>query len=210
MGIFEESQAEAAQDNRSWVLQVKVGGSVQGVMVYTIKGTEMMNYTLQANRFYYRTSQAKYLMLEWLARHIDQAGNARVWIQPTEQPNTWFPDMRPTLEPAFVAAMGRVLDVAGLCGLPVGTGTFTAEVVDPDCPWNQGVWTFACDGGKLEVIPALVPECRLSIQGLSALVYGVNDPADFPHRGWGDPSPELVEVMRRMFPPALPFLHEQY
>jgi len=210
MGIFEESQAEAAQDNRSWVLQVKVGGSVQGVMVYTIKGTEMMNYTLQANRFYYRTSQAKYLMLEWLARHIDQAGNARVWIQPTEQPNTWFPDMRPTLEPAFVAAMGRVLDVAGLCGLPVGTGTFTAEVVDPDCPWNQGVWTFACDGGKLEVIPAIVPECRLSIQGLSALVYGVNDSADFPHRGWGDPSPELVEVMRRMFPPALPFLHEQY
>lgn len=43
MSVFEDSQAEAAKDNRSWVLQAKIDGQVQGVMTYAIKGDEMMN-----------------------------------------------------------------------------------------------------------------------------------------------------------------------
>jgi len=210
MGIFEDPQKESAQENRSWLLQAKVGGAVIGLMNYTIKGDEMMNYTLEASRFYYSNSQAKYLLLEWIARHVDQAGNARIWLPAYEQPNTWLADIRPKLEPVFVAAMGRVLDLPAMGGMKVGPGSFTAEISDPDCPWNNGVWKFEAASGKLEVTPALTGDCHLTIQGLSALAYGVNNPDDFKFRGWGNPSQELVATMREMFPPMLPYLHEYY
>jgi hypothetical protein len=161
-------------------------------------------------RFYYRSSQGKYLLLAWLARHIDQAGKVEMWLPSYEQPNTWLPDMRPKLEPVFVAPMGRVLEVTGIGGMETGPGSFTAQITDPLCPWNNGIWKFKGDSGALEVAPSQEADCTLTIQGLSALVYGVNDPADFAIRGWGDPSPELQNTMREMFPPKLPYLHEYY
>lgn len=210
MGVFENPQKEAAQTNRSWLLQAKVDGEVVGILSYTIKGDEMMNYTLQAPRFYYSNARGKYLLLEWIARHVDQAGNARIWLPAYEQPNTWLSDICPKLEPVFVAAMGRVLDIAGMEGMEVGLGSFTAEISDPDCPWNNGIWKFEGDSGKLKISPAQSADFTLTIQGLSALVYGVNDPDDFAIRSWGDPSPAQIEIMRAMFPPKLPYLHEYY
>jgi hypothetical protein len=53
-------------------------------------------------------------------------------------------------------------------------------------------------------------DCSLGIQALSALVYGTNDPADFAYRGWGSVPAELQSVLRSMFPPALPHLHEYF
>jgi hypothetical protein len=210
MSIFDHSQKESAQSNRSWVATARVDGELVGLMIYTTKGDEMMNYTIQATRFYYRTSQGKYLLLAWLARHIDQATKAKLWLPAFEQPNTWLHDIRPKLEPVFVSPMGRVLDVSGIEGMEVGPGSFTAKVEDPHCPWNNGTWKFEGRDGLLEVAPAQNPDLTLSIQGLSALVYGVNDPADFAIRGWGNPSPELITVLQEMFPPKLPYLHEYY
>jgi GNAT superfamily N-acetyltransferase len=212
MALFSnvEGQKESAQRNRSWLAQAKVNGEIVGLMVYNLKGDEMMNYDLRAVRFYYRSSQGKYLLLAWLARHVDQAGKVELWLPSYEQPNTWLSDIRPKLEPVFVAPMGRVLDVSAIGGMKTGSGSFIARVSDPHCPWNNGIWKFEGGSGILEVIPTSNAGCNLTIQGLSALIYGVSDPADFPIRGWGDPSPELQAVMREMFPPKPPYLHEYY
>lgn len=210
MALFDQSQKQAAQSNRSWVARAVVDGEWVGVLGYTIQGEEMMNYKFQAVRFCYSTSQGKYLLLEWMARHVDQAGNLEVWLPAYEQPNTWLADLRPKLEPAFVAPMGRVCEVAGLAGLQAGPGSFSARISDPDCPWNEGIWQFLSRDGRLEVSPAQQADCQLTIQGLSALVYGVNDPGDFAWRAWGDPDFNLQQTMRAMFPNRLPYLHEYY
>lgn len=210
MAMFEDPQKESASSNRTWLVLVRNRDDLVGVMEYSTKGDEMMNYTLQVRRFYYKTSQGKYLLLAWLARHIDQATKAELWLPVYEQPNTWFLDIRPKLEPIFVAPMGRVLDIAGIGGMAVGPGSFTAQITDPYCPWNNSTWKFEGVNGTLEVTPTSNAECSLSIQGLSALVYGVNDPADFAIRGWGNPSSELISIMQAMFPPQLPYLHEYY
>lgn len=211
MAIFKDSQKESVvQSNRTWVLQARADGELVGVMSYSFKGDEMMNYTMQARRFFYSTSQGKYLLLEWIARHIDQAGKVELWLPAYEQPNTWLSDISPKLEPIFVAPMGRVLEVSGIRGMEVGPGRFSAKISDPDCPWNNGTWKFKDDSGKLEITPAQNADCNLTIQGLSALIYGVNDPDDFAIRDWGDPSPEIAAIMREMFPPKLPYLHEYY
>jgi GNAT superfamily N-acetyltransferase len=211
MAVFRESQkAGAVKGNRNWVLQARVDGQLVGVMVYNLKGDQMMEYTLVARRFYYTTSQGKYLLLEWIARHIDQATQAEIWLPAYEQPNTWLTDLKPKLEPVFVAPMGRVLEVSEISGLETGPGSFRAAISDPDCPWNNGTWQFESRDGRLTVSPAKTTDCQLTIQGLSALVYGVSDPEDFALRGWGDPSPALINTLRTIFPPRLPYLHEFY
>ena len=76
--------------------------------------------------------------------------------------------------------------------------------------WNEGTWCLETVDGRLQVSPAEGADCALRVQGLSALVYGAHDPADFRVHGWGGPSPELQAAMRAMFPPMLPHLHEMF
>jgi predicted acetyltransferase len=105
--------------------------------------------------------------------------------------------------------MGRVLDIHQLAGIQVGQGFFTVRVTDADCPWNEGIWSLASNDGVLQVDRSEEDfDGILSIQGLSALVYGAHDPLDFAFRGWGSPSPDLVLKMRALFPPMQPYLHE--
>lgn len=119
-------------------------------------------------------------------------------------------DMNVTLGTAYFTPMGRVVDVAQIGGLHTSPGRLTVWVSDPLCPWNEGNWHLETVDGRLQVSPTTGADCALSIQGMSALVYGAHDPADLALRGWGNPSPEVLDVMRAMFPHMLPYLHEMF
>jgi predicted acetyltransferase len=92
--------------------------------------------------------------------------------------------------------------------METGAGSFSAHVTDPLLPSNEGCWKFESADGCLQVSKINEVDCELTIQGLTALVFGTHDLQDFPLRGWGDPTPEIQAVMRTMFPPCSPFLHE--
>jgi predicted acetyltransferase len=192
----------------SWLAVAKAGGEVVGLMIYTLKGGGPVGFDLAARRFFYHTNQGRYLLLDWIAKHTDHVGEVELWFPPHEQPNTWFSDMTVRIEAAWLPGMGRVLDVGAIGGMQVGPGQFSAQISDPMCPWNEGVWTFEGQDGLLQVHQGKKPDCHLNIHGLSALAYGTNDPASFAYRGWGDPNPEIQAVMRKMFPRMNPFLLE--
>jgi len=118
--------------------------------------------------------------------------------------------MKVQTEPAWISPMGRVLDMETITGMGVGEGSFTAQLSDPLCPWNEGVWQFESANGVLAVSKGGSAECELNINALSALFYGTHDPGDFALRDWGNPTQELRSTMRRMFPAKLPYLHEIY
>jgi predicted acetyltransferase len=208
MAIFEEEQRASAQRNRHWLAMAKVDGELAGMMEYDLKGERLMEFNLRARRFYYDTSQGKYLLLAWIARHADQASQVEIWLPPFEQPETWLEDMKITMEPVFISPMGRILDVTKIGGMQTGPGRFAARITDPLCLWNEGTWQFETIDGVLQVSPTDQADCDLSIQALAALVYGTNDPDSFALRGWGNPSPKVQEAMRTMFPPMVPYLHE--
>lgn len=210
MGFFVHGDRVAAARNRLWMAQAMVDGEPAGLMLYDLKGEEPTKFLFRALRFYYRTSQGRYLLLQWIARHIDQADRVELWLAPTEQPETWLADMQVKTETDIRAAMGRVLDVAAIGGMAAGPGRFTARVADPLCPWNEGVWQFASVDGVLRVAAGGHPDCDLAIQGLTALVYGTHDPGDFAIRGWGNPAPTVQTAMRNIFPTAAPYLHERF
>lgn len=209
MGVFDHgSKAQAQIDQGFWIALARVDGEMAGLMLYKLEGDRPTFQALTAYRFYYDNSRAKYLLLQWLARHVDQASEIELWLPPYEQPETWISDLKVEIGTAVRAAMGRVVDLGEMGGMQTGPGRFAARVRDPLCPWNEGVWQFETDSGVLSVSQAGEADCGLNIQGVTALVYGTHDPGDFAIRGWGDPPPEVQATMRAMFPPKMPYIHE--
>lgn len=208
--LFENEDWGWAKRDRHWLALARAGDEVVGVMLYRLKGEEVTKFTFSAFRFYYHTSLGRYLLLDWIARHIDQASQAEIVLPPCELPETWLADMKVAKETFWIAGMGRAVDLQRLKGLRCGPGRFTALIRDPHCPWNEGMWVFDAQDGILDIQPAQQAECELSIQAVSTLVYGTHDPADFSLRGWGDPDAAVQENLRSMFPRQLPYLHEMF
>ena len=212
MATFDIGDRHSAQRNRFWMAVARVDGKTVGLMLYDLKGEKETEFKLRAMRFYYCSSQGRYLLLQWIARHIDQANRVELWLPPFELPETWLADMDVTVETAYFTPMGRVVDVAQIGGMHTGPGCFSTRVTDPLCPWNEGIWRFETLDGVLQVHPVTSVEgatdCTLSIQALTALIYGTHDPDDFIFRNWGNPSTQLQTTMRVMFPRMLPHMHE--
>ncbi|MDO9088474.1 MAG: GNAT family N-acetyltransferase [Anaerolineaceae bacterium] len=210
MGVFDEGDHTAAKRNRFWVAIARINGKVEGLMIYRITGEEVTKYNFVAIRFYYQSSQARYLMLNWIARHIDQSNRAEIWLPAFENPELWYADLEVKVETAIRPSMTRILDVKKIGGMTVGKGNFSAKIIDPLCTWNEGFWKFESIQGSLQVSKTTKADFDLKIQGLSALIAGTRDPQDFQIVGWGNPNPNLQAVMQEMFPPAIPYLHENF
>ncbi len=210
MGFFDHGDRSVANRNMVWVAQAKFGGKAEGLMLYRLLGEEPTKYNFMATRFYYLTGRARFLLLNWIARHIDQAERAELWLAADEYPETWLADLQLKFEAASRPAMMRVLDVEKTGGMSAGEGSFSARIIDPLCPWNEGAWRFEGSDGRLLVSKTNRADCELTIQGLSALVSGTYDPQDFSFRGWGDPDPALQAILLRIFPKMCPYLHENF
>ncbi|MBN2303521.1 MAG: GNAT family N-acetyltransferase [Anaerolineae bacterium] len=206
-----ESVMRFNSNREHWLALARIEGEVRGAMLYRLEGPEGA-FDMKVNGFYSSDVWGRYLLLEWMARHIDHAREATVSLPPFEQPDTWLEDLKVKFEGGF-APMARVLNVAQIGGIQAGPGTFTARVHDDHCPWNNGIYRFETADGVLHVSALNAPDsadCDLAIQGVTALVYGAHDPATFTLRGWGDPPPAVQATMRRMFPARLPYMHEKF
>lgn len=216
MALFDFTDREGIiKDDDLWVVTASLDGKVEGVLLYANKplhadkpGPGPMKMTVP--RLYFNNRQAFSLLLSWIARHADQIETAEIDLPPGEQPSTWLSDLELGVEYVFPPGMGRVIDVASIGGMQVGEGSFTAGISDPLCPWNEGVWQFSAEKGKLVVKKGEKAQCKLTIQGLNALVYGICDPHDLPGRGWGEPDEGTVEAMRSLFPKTLPYMHSKF
>jgi predicted acetyltransferase len=185
-----------------------------GMMVYKLEGYAKELY---ARRFLYSDSAGKYLLLQWLARHADQAYTAKIVTPPDSYVETWLTDLNAEVKTQSIPSgysstpMGRIIDIANIGGMTTGEGQFKARISDPYCDWNNGIFLFETRDGQLTVNEASSADSELTIQGLSALVYGGYDPGDFVYRDWSDTIPaDVLHQMRSMFPNRLVFLHEEF
>jgi predicted acetyltransferase len=210
MACFEIGDQAAANRNLFWVAFARFDGKIEGLMMYRLVGEEVTKLNFQVGRFYYRTSRARYLMLNWIARHVDQADRVEIWLTEDEYPELWLADTQVKVESPVRSAMSRVLDVEKIAGMKAGNGSFVAKISDPLCPWNEGVWRFETSSGKLQVTRASKPDCEMTIQGLSALITGTRNPEDLPVIAWGNPDPILQSIQCEMFPFAHPYMHENF
>ena len=208
MSFFDFGDRAIANRNSLWIALARFDGKIEGLMLYRLQGEEVAKFNFVAYRFYYQTSQARYLLLNWIARHVDQADRVEIWLACDEYPETWLADSQVKVESAIRPAMNRLLDVEKLGGMSVGEGSFSVKIGDPLLPWNNGVWRFEALGGKLQLFRASKADFDLTIQGLAALIAGTRDPQDLLFRGWGNIEPPYQAILRNMFPKQYTFLHE--
>lgn len=199
-------------DNQDWVVLVRENDAITGSMTFKITG-----YTkdLVADSFQYTTATARYQLLGWIARHVDQVKQAVVELRPDEHPETWYRDIYAESstenEHAWPSPMGRVISIAGLDGIAAGAdASVSFTLVDDLCPWNSGDWTLTGEDGVLRVTPGGEATCHLTIQGLSALVWIGEDPSTFRFRHWGDPDEVAQDALTALFPPMTPELNEKF
>jgi hypothetical protein len=214
MSLFNDLYATRQKDrDNEWVVLASHEDETIGVTRYAMKG---FREKLEVWDFLYTSALGKYLLLQWFAHHGDQMGDVWVRMRTDNWPETWWDDTeldvhsRMNPQNYVVAPQGRVMLVDQLSGMQTGPGSFSAHISDEHAAWNTGTYHFETIDGLLRVAPADEAECELTIQGLSALVYGVNDPADFVFRGWGNPNEDVQGRMRSMFPRQAPFLHEGF
>jgi predicted acetyltransferase len=214
MSLRAESEAVHFRDKgKHWVAVARQGNEILGVMLYQISG---FTKDFVADRLFYTNGTGKYLLLQWIARHTDQTTTVILTTKPTDYVETWLTDLENEVKSPFIrdgyppTPMGRVASVRDIGGMTTGPGRFTARIIDTLCPWNNGIYAFSSVEGQLVVEEATTADCDLTIQGLSALVYGGYDPGDFSYRGWGNPDTSIQTTMRQLFPPVIPFLHEWF
>lgn len=210
MAVFDHGNQASANRNNFWVVFTLFDQQIEGVMLYQLKGDEATRFNFFATRFYYHTPRARYLLLDWIARHVDQADRVEIWLPPTETPELWLSDLKMKVESTPDMPMARILDIEQMGGMEVGEGNFTIKVTDPLCPWNEGAWQLQSQDGKLVVSTASQADLTLTIQGLTGLIMGTHEPECFPFREWGRPNTEQCAALRRLFPGRMPFIHEAF
>ena len=208
MATFKKNYPPDPTRHKAWLLLSELDGKPDGMLVYNLQGDSPTKFKFNATRFYTLSQDSRYHFLEWIARHIDQTNQVSILLPPFEQPSNWFSDLNVKLDSQGISPMGRVLDIEKMNGLNAGEGLFSAEIIDPVCPWNEGSWVFEGQNGKLNVTRSEQADYQLTIQGLSALVYGSIPPSSYRYRGWGDIPHNVETSMLSVFPPAIPHLHE--
>ena len=200
----------------SYVAFAYLNDKITGCMVYTTKGH---SEPLDVKYFYYRDSNAKYLLLQFIASHIDQFSEVWLPIRPNEVPELWLNDLNLRISTRSWSSMGmgRIINVESLQGMTVGNGSITAKIIDKNCNWNNGIFTFKEVNNCLEVIKIsnneVKPVCSLTIAGLSALVYGGYELGVFPFKNWildYDAGSNCFQKLKDLFQDVLPFMHEHF
>jgi predicted acetyltransferase len=195
-----------------WLVMAWDGGEPVGAATYQITGYAGV---LVADDMLTASSLGRALLLQFFARHVDQVSEVEVQVGAGELPELWATDLAAVTQattsfPDSPAPMARVLALGSLAGMPAGEEHITVEVVTD--PFIAGRYLLDGRTGSLEIAtrPALSPEATLTAAGLSALVYGVLDPAELVIRGLGQVPADAAARLRRLFPARVPYLYARF
>ncbi len=211
--MFPEYRAVELRDTHDrWIAVARVAGEVVGALTYRISG---FAGTLVADDMLAANPVGRALLLRFFALHTDQVSEVTVQVAPGELPELWATDMAAvsqatTAFPDSPAPMARVLSLHSLAGMPTGRERAAIRIVGDAL--ISGRYGLEGRSGRLEItaVTASETEATLTAAGLSALVYGVLDPADIAVRGLGDISADSAASLRAMFSRRIPYVYARF
>lgn len=204
--MYEKLWMKAAELNPPWLILLRDGDRVVGGMSYKITG---FSGTMKIGGLLYLTPRAKYSLFHWIARHADHVTKVELPLNPMFKLETWIDDLKITkVTREWVPShMFRVISIDGLSGMQIGDGKINLKITDSHCDWNNGNWEFRSKNKKLEVRRTSdEPDAELTIDGLSAIIYGVYELDDFEIKNWGRLNEATKQIVRSLFPQKLPYV----
>jgi predicted N-acetyltransferase YhbS len=214
--VFPEHRAVRLRDaDEHWLLIAESGGDTVGALTYRI---EEHGGTLAAGDLLTTGPLGRALLLQFLARHVDQVSRISLQLPADELPELWETDLAVRTEavvarPHSSAPMARLLSLDALHGLPAGPGRVRIELVDDR--YLSGGHVLDGADGRLDVRPdrgtaTTLPVATLTSAGLAGLAYGVLDPVEVGLRGLGSVDPAAGAELARLFPRRLPYLFADF
>ncbi|PWR05054.1 GNAT family N-acetyltransferase [Micromonospora acroterricola] len=212
--VFPDYRAVGLRDqDEYWLLTARVAGEVTGAVTYRI---DDHGGTMAGNELLYADPLGRALLLQFFARHVDQVERVTVQVAPDELPELWLTDLDVHVEaragrPGSSAPMARLLSLDALNRLPAGPGRVRIELTGDR--WLAGSHLLDGTTGSLELSAATggrAPAATLTAAGLSALAYGVLDPAELPFRGLGEVPADAAVELRGIFPRRVPYLFADF
>ena len=210
--VYDATRTAAFRDDKVWVALARVQGQVVGAVRYRIDrhGGDLLGDDLLVTG-----PLGRALLLQFFARHVDQVARVVLTVGTDDVPELWGTDLAVTTEgrvthPDTPGPMARVLDLTAMAGGRAGNGEAVVEVVDDGM--TSGTWALSGADGVLGVERAdgATPVARMSVAGISGLLYGVLDPVDVVTRGFGQVEAGAVDPLRALFPREMPYLFADF
>lgn len=209
IGVFKKRITESLEKANFWIAFANINGRDEGLFMFKTGGFEK---EIDISAFLYLNSNAKYLLLQHLALHVDQFPDVKMRIFADERPESWAYDLGMNISSRewVACAMGRVLDISKIGGMQVGEGEISVNILDEHCPWNNGTWKFTTNKGFLQVEETDSASIEMTIQGISALIYGGIKIEDIIIRGWLECKKEQIDILLSLFPERIPVLYSTF
>ncbi|TET12348.1 MAG: hypothetical protein E3J82_04635, partial [Candidatus Thorarchaeota archaeon] len=166
----------------------------RGALVYAVKGygshgKEDEWGTMRIREKHWLSHEARSALFNFLHMHDDQIMKIKTPVHPNEiDYHYWFTNVNPpTIEARLWVYMVRLVDVEkSVEGISAASdGEITIKVKDAHCPWNNQSYRLVGDSGSLkaEALGNADSSIKMSIGGLSALVFGAMWPVDLKPLG---------------------------
>ena len=210
--VFDDVRTAEFRDDKLWVAVARAEGDVVGAVRYRI---DRFGGDLVGQDFLVTGPLGRALLLQFFARHVDQIGRVVLMLGTQEVPDLWGTDMAVTTEgrvayPSNAGPMARILVMEALTGLRVGDGAVVVEVIEDEL--IAGIYRLESTDGRLTVAADknASPSARLTVAGISGLVYGVLDPVDVVARGFGEVGADAIRTLRALFPLRMPYMYADF
>lgn len=192
------------------IIFVKQKNSVKAMARYRTKnyiyGSQPSE--LVVHEMYWRNLAARNVLFTFLAKHTDQIEHIVMQLPFGVNFQQWFTDSMAKYEMSmFLPWMVRVIDVKNaLTDLPSsGTAEITIQVSDPNCKWNNGLFTIQSKDNRLKVRKGSgTPNVKMTIEGISALVYGTLPVEELEFKGWLELSDKKTGITLQQWFPVIP------
>ncbi|MHA2424658.1 MAG: GNAT family N-acetyltransferase [Candidatus Thorarchaeota archaeon] len=182
-----------ANFKRKIVIARNLEGSAEAVMIYSIKGygeghawTEPGEMTI--SEMHWHTLEGRDTLLHFIYGHADQIKKVKFGISPvSEDYYQWLCNYHTPTISSKILSMARIIDVKeSLQGLRVySPGSLTVRITDPHFEWNNGVFRVIEDDGVLRVEESQeTTKITLTIEGLTAILYGTLSAKQLKRLGW--------------------------
>ncbi|WP_371801732.1 enhanced intracellular survival protein Eis [Candidatus Lokiarchaeum ossiferum] len=195
---------------------------VEGMMHYAHKGYGDRLFgednigTISVLDFYPITPAGKHGLLHVLYLNSDQIIQVNLPLNPHEENiYAWFSGFAKTKTPHHIVNMARIIDAtACLADLPVTHQTsdiIQFQLTDPDCAWNNLHLALSVQNGKIHVekLEGDTPNMKITIQGLTAIVYGVMPYPELTYFKWiQNASAQDLAILKLWFPLSPTWLAE--
>jgi len=213
---------EVVAGNKGWLIAIfNPENEPEGIMIHKVSGYGDRLFgdqigTMHTTNMYWTTPNGRAGLLHYIFLMSDQAARVYMQIIPGKTHYyAWLSGYTKVKVSYNLITMFRIIDVEKcLQGIPVrGNGILAIHVTDPECPWNEQAYDLSEENGFLQITAnrRKVKPLSITIQGLSALLYGTLPVSEIVNFGWiTEADPSTLEILQRWFPRIDPYMIEDF